>query len=386
MIYLDNAASTPLCRQARQAMEPYLEAKYGNPSSIHQKGREAAGAIADARRHIASLIGASPSEIIFCSGGTESNNTAILGVGRANPASDIVTTEIEHEAVLEACRLLESEGHSVTYVRTNSSGLVDPRDVASAITPKTSLVSVMAANNEVGTIQDIAAIARVCTNHRGVCFHTDAVQAVGKIPLDAGSLGADMISFSSHKINGPKGIGALYVQSGTRLDPLLHGGGQERGMRSGTENVAAIAGFGAACAAAKTRMADDTRRILELRRRLVDGVTSRIPHSLLNGDEQRRLAGNAHFAFLGISGEDLIIKLDEHGVAASTGSACSVHTQKESHVLRAMGLGKERIDGSLRLTIGTQNTQDEIDSVLDILELCITDLRRVSPMRQKYGF
>lgn len=385
MIYLDNAASTPLCAKALDAMMPYLRDEYGNPSSIHRSGRNGLRAIGVARRQIADLIGASPSEIILTSGGTESNNMAILGAAGARPGSEIVTTAIEHDAVLEVCARLESRGHHVTYVRPDPNGIIDPEDVLDAVTKNTSLVSVMAANNEVGTIQDIEKIAAGCAS-RKTLFHTDAVQAVGKIPIDAHRLGANMISFSSHKINGPKGAGALYVGSGTELEPLLCGGGQESGMRSGTENVAAIAGFGAACAAAKEHMSVDSERILELRRRLVEEICARIPHSVLNGSPTSRLPGNAHFAFLGISGEDLIIKLDEHNVAASTGSACSVHTQKESHVLRAMGLDKQKIDGSLRITIGTHNTQDEIDSALDALVLCVDELRRVSPFREKYGF
>ncbi len=385
MIYLDNAASTPLCTEALDAMMPYLKDEYGNPSSIHRSGRNALRAVQAARKQIAGLVGAEPQEIVLTSGGTESNNMAILGAARTRPDSHIITTAIEHDAVLEVCARLESAGHPVTYVKPGSDGIIDPGDVLAAITPETSLVSVMAANNEVGTVQDIAAIAAICAQ-RGVLFHTDAVQAAGKIPIDAHLLGADMISFSSHKINGPKGVGALYVKKGTHLEPMIYGGGQEGGMRSGTENVAAVAGFGAACGVARERMAADSERILGLRERMIEGVRSRIPHSVLNGDAARRLPGNVHFTFLGISGEDLIIKLDECGMAASTGSACSVHTQKESHVLGAMGLDRERIDGSLRMTIGAHNTQDEIDSALDILDSCVVELRRVSPFRQKYGF
>lgn len=385
MIYLDNAASTPVSANTLEVMMPYMESEYGNPSSIHRSGRNARRAIDQARTHIAALVGASPSQIILTSGGTESNNMAILGTVRRRPNSHIVTSAIEHDAVLEVCARLESLGHKVTYVMPDSVGIIDPEKIASAITPETSLVSVMAANNEVGTIQNIAAIGKMCAG-RSVPFHTDAVQAAGKVPIDVTNTPLDLVSFSSHKINGPKGVGALYAKDIASLDPLVFGGGQEGGMRSGTENVAAIVGFGAACKTAKERMDSESSRIFGLRKRLVDGVMNRISHSVLNGDESRRLAGNAHFTFLGISGEDLIIKLDECGVAASTGSACSVHTQKESHVLRAMGLDRQRIDGSLRITIGTLNTQDEIDSTLDILESCVAELRRVSPFKSKYGF
>ena len=385
MIYLDNAASTPIHEIVLEAMMPHLSAGYGNPSSIHRSGRDAARAITAARAQVAALIGAAPHEIIFTSGGTESNNMAILGLARAQPNSHVITTQIEHEAVLEPCALLESEGHDVTRVRAGHDGIVDPADVASAMTDRTSLVSVMTANNEVGTVQDIASIASECAR-RGVPLHTDAVQAVGKMPVNVVALGVSLLSLSSHKINGPKGAGALYVRDGLRPSPIVRGGGQERGVRSGTENVAAIVGLGAACALASAQMADDATRVAAMRDALVAGVRARIPHSSLNGDAARRLPGNAHFAFLGIQGEDLIIKLDECGVAASTGSACSIHTQKESHVLRAMGMGKEAIDGSLRITVGPQNTQAEIDSAIGVLESCVADLRRVSPFRQKYGF
>ena len=385
MIYLDNAASTPLCSEALDAMTFQLGKVYANPSSIHRSGRDALRMITLARTQIAELIGATPSEIIFTSGGTESNNMAILGVGRTRQKSHIITTEIEHDAVIKVCKRLETEGHTITYVRAGNDGLIDPIDIVDAITSDTVLVSVMTANNEVGTVQDIAFISSACNDHK-ILFHTDAVQAVGKIPLDVSGLKIDMMSFSSHKINGPKGVGALYIKKGTVLDSLVYGGGQEQGLRSGTENVSSIVGFGAACKAAKLHMAEDSKRVLALRKHIVEGVSARITHSLVNGDIVRRLPGNAHFTFLGISGEDLIIKLDECGVAASTGSACSVHTQKESHVLRAMGLGKEAIDGSLRITIGVHNTLQEIDSTLDILESCVAELRRVSPFKEKYGF
>lgn len=384
MIYLDNAASTPVHERALGAMMPHLRGEFGNPSSIHRSGRAAARAVTAARAQVASLVGAAPHEVVLTSGGTESNNLAILGAARARPRSSVVTTQIEHEAVLEPCAQLESEGHAVTRVRAGRDGIVDPADVESAIAPDTSIVSVMAANNEVGTVQDVGAIAAACARH-GVPLHTDAVQAAGKVPLDVARLGVSLMSVSSHKIGGPKGAGALYVRDGLRLAPVVRGGGQERGLRSGTENVAAIAGFGEACEVAAERMAVDAERVASLRDALVAGVAERIPHSSLNGDASRRLPGNAHFAFLGVRGEDLIIKLDEHGIAASTGSACSIHTQKESHVLRAMGLGRDEIDGSLRITLGPQNTRAEVDEALDALVSCVAELRRVSPLRQKYG-
>ncbi|MCY4252169.1 MAG: cysteine desulfurase family protein [Thaumarchaeota archaeon] len=384
MIYLDNAASTPVHARVLEAMMPHLREAYGNPSSIHRSGREAARAVAAARARVAALVGAAPHEIALTSGGTESNNMAILGIARASPRSRVVTTQIEHEAVLEPCAQLESEGHAVTRVRAGRDGLVDPADIESAITADTSLVSVMAANNEVGTARDMAAVAALA-EAPGVPLHPPGVRGPAKVPLDVARLGVSLMSISSHKINGPKGAGALYVRDGLRPAPVVRGGGQERGLRSGTENVAAIVGFGEACAMAAGQMAEDAARVASLRDALVAGVAERIPHSSLNGDAARRLPGNAHFAFLGVRGEDLIIKLDEHGIAASTGSACSVHTQKESHVLRAMGLGREEIDGSLRVTVGPQNTRAEIDETLETLVSCVAELRRVSPFRQKYG-
>lgn len=384
MIYLDNAASTPMADQVLQEMLPYLKENYGNPSSIHRFGRLATKAIDTARKRIADIIGAQPHEILFTSGGTESNNTALFGVLGKGTAS-LVTSSIEHDAILEPCKRLESQGHAVTYLPVDSSGTVDIEKLKSAIADQTGLVSIMYANNEVGTIQPVKEIAQICKQHK-VLFHTDAVQAVSKVPIDVKELGVDLMSISSHKIHGPKGIGALYIKSGVQIAPLVLGGGQENGLRSGTENVANIVGFGKACQLAKENMDANSVYLKNLRDSLIQRVTSEISHVTVNGHGQNRLPNNAHFTFLGVNGEDLIIKLDENGVAASTGSACSVKTQKASHVLAAMGFSHEQITGSLRLTVGLTNTIQEIENTVTVLKKIVSELRSVSPFKAKYGF
>lgn len=412
MIYLDNAASTPVRPEALDAMLPHLrKGGHGNPSSLHSYGRAAERAIAAARRQVASLVGASsPSEILLTSGGTESDNLAILGAAgaaaRRGAPRRIVTTAIEHEAVLGPCRRLASSGFAVEYVPPDGAGRVDAAAVAGAVSDGggACLVSMMLANNEVGAVQPVAEAARMCRG-TGAVFHTDAVQAAGKIPVDAGRLGVDLLSVSAHKIGGPKGAGALYARRGTLLDPLVLGGGQEHGMRSGTENVPAIAGFGRACELAERELGESASRARRLRDRLVAGVAASVPHSACNGPEPGPAAasssgrgpsaqppgppavlpGTAHFTFLGVSGEDLLLKLDEEGIAASTGSACTVKTQKASHVLEAMGFTHEQVSGSLRLSVGASNTDDEIDRTVSALAVIVADLRRVSPHRAKYG-
>jgi cysteine desulfurase len=384
LIYLDNAASTPIADQVLQEMLPYLKENYGNPSSIHRFGRLATKAIDAARKRIADIIGAQPHEILFTSGGTESNNMALFGV-LCKGAAPLVTSSIEHDAILEPCKRLESQGHPVTYLPVDSSGTVDIEKLKSAVTNQTGLVSIMYANNEVGTIQPIKEIAQICKQHK-VLFHTDAVQAVGKVPIDVEELGVDLMSISSHKIHGPKGIGALYIRSGVQIAPLVLGGGQENGLRSGTENVANIVGFGKACQLAKENMEANSAHLKNLRDKLIQKVTTEISHVSVNGHRQNRLPNNAHFTFLGVNGEDLIIKLDENGIAASTGSACSVKTQKASHVLAAMGFSHEQITGSLRLTVGLTNTLQEIENTVTVLKKIVAELRSVSPFKTKYGF
>lgn len=385
MIYLDHAASTPIADSVLEEMMPYLRENYGNPSSIHRFGRIATKALDSARKRIAELINASPNEILFTSGGTESNNTALFGMMNQNKGKTLLTTSIEHDAILEPCKKLEQLGHNVVYLPVDSDGMISVENLESLLSDQVGLVSVMFANNEVGTIQPIKEIVQLCKKH-SIPFHTDAVQAVGKIPVDVHDLGVDLMSISSHKINGPKGIGALYIRHGVKLDPFLLGGGQENGMRSGTESVANIVGFGKACQIAKENLQSNNHTLQNLRNHLVERISKELSHITMNGHKTMRLPNNAHFTFLGVNGEDLIIKLDEHGIAASTGSACSVKTQKASHVLMAMGFSHEQITGSLRLTVGTTNTISEIDQTVDVLKKVVAELRAVSPFKAKYDF
>jgi cysteine desulfurase len=385
LIYLDNAASTKIHDDVLDSMIPYLKEQYGNPSSIHRYGRLARKAIEKARKQIAFLINADPSEILITSGGTESNNTALNGIAMKKPSSHIITSSIEHDAILEPCKKLSKNGFDVDYVSVDNFGMVDPVNIENKITEKTSIVSIMFGNNEVGTIQPISEIAKICNSHN-VFFHTDAVQAIGKIPINVKELGVDLLSISSHKLYGPKGIGALYIKNGIDIDPVILGGGQEDGLRSGTENVANIVGFGKACEIAKERLVENTSHMNKLRISLIEKIHNEIPKVTLNGHPQSRLPNNAHFTFLGINGEDLIIKLDEYGIAASTGSACSVNTQKASHVLESMGFSLEQITGSLRLTVGIFNDEKEITQTVDTLKKIIQELRSVSPFKEKYSF
>ncbi len=385
MIYLDNAASTPVHQKVIDEMIPYFKEQYGNPSSIHKFGRTANVAIQNARKRIADLINADSKEILLTSGGTESNNTAIYGIVFQNKGRHIITSSIEHDAILEPCKRLEREGYRVSHIPVDRHGLVNVDDVRKEISQDTCLITIMFANNEVGTIQPIKEIASIAHDNN-IVFHTDAVQAVGKVPIDVKELGIDLLSISSHKINGPKGVGALYIRKGITISPLILGGGQENGLRSGTENVASIAGFGMACKLARDNMSQNISYFKNLTSRLVTGVLSEIPETNLNGHPEKRIPNNAHFTFLGVNGEDLIIKLDENKIAASTGSACSVRVQKASHVLRAMGFSHEQITGSLRLTVGITNTDEEIDEAVRVLKEVIQELRAVSPYKNKYNF
>jgi cysteine desulfurase len=368
-----------------EEMIPYFREQYGNPSSIHKYGRFARMAIQNARKRIASLINADDAEILLTSGGTESNNTVFYGIVHQNKGKHIITSSIEHDAVLEPCKRLEAEGFQVTYLPVDKHGLVNPKDVENEISSDTCLISIMFANNEVGTIQPIKEIGRIA-NGKKITFHSDAVQAVGKIPIDVKELKVDLLSLSSHKINGPKGVGALYIRKGVMIDPLILGGGQETGLRSGTENVASIVGFGKACQLAKDNMDQNQEHVRKLVRKLVFDILKEIPYATLNGHPEKRIPNNIHFTFLGVNGEDLIIKLDEKGIAASTGSACSVRVQKASHVLKAMGFSHEQISGSLRLTVGILNTEKEIDETVKVLKEVIRELRAVSPYKEKYNF
>ena len=385
MIYLDNAASTQIHEDVLEVMLPYLKEQYGNPSSIHRYGRLANKAIEKARKQIAMLINADSSEILLTSGGTESNNTALYGIAERKPHSQIITSSIEHDAILEPCKKLAKNGFDVIYLPVDTHGVVNLSVLKNSLSDNTCLVSIMFGNNEMGTIEPIAQIAQLC-HEQNIPFHTDAVQAVGKIAIDVKKLGVDLLSISSHKINGPKGIGALYIRKGIDIDPIILGGGQERGLRSGTENVANIVGFGKACELAKLHLSDNISHMKKLRDDLVAKILREISGVILNGHAENRLPNNAHFTFLGVAGEDLIIKLDEYGIAASTGSACSVHTQKASHVLQAMGFSHEQITGSLRLTLGLFNNQQQIDETVNILKKVTAELRSVSPFKEKYSF
>ena len=385
MIYLDNAASTQIHSDVLDSMLPFLKEQYGNPSSIHRYGRLSRKAIHKARKQIASLINADPAEILITSGGTESNNTVLIGISSQFPDSQIITSSIEHDAILEPCKKLISNGFQVNYLSVDKSGMINTMDLKNIISKKTSLVSIMFGNNEVGTIQPISEIVKICHENK-VVFHTDAVQAVGKIAIDVKELGVDLLSISSHKLHGPKGVGALYIKDGVKIDPVILGGGQEFRLRSGTENVASIVGFGQACEIAQNNLIENSSLIKKLQTLLVKRVLDEIPKVTFNGHSEYRLSNNAHFTFLGVNGEDLIIKLDEYGVAASTGSACSVNTQKASHVLESMGFSLEQITGSLRLTVGIFNTENEINKTVDILKKVVEELRAVSPFKEKYSF
>ena len=387
-IYLDTAASTPVADEVIAEMLPYMKERYGNPSSIHKFGRETTRAIHLARKRVAEMIGASsPREITFTSGGTEANNLALKGtamyVNSKTPKKNvIITSSIEHDAVLEPCKDLEDRGFVTIHLPVTGDGFVRPSELRNVISGNVGLVSIMYANNEVGTIQPIKELVEIA-HQAGALFHTDAVQAAGKLPINVKNLGVDMMSLSSHKINGPKGVGALYIRSNLNISPIIHGGGQERYLRSGTENVPGIVGFGKACDLANKRMRHYQDHVSGLRNYLVERVLKEIPRSRLNGLRTERIASNAHFTFFGVNGEDLIIKLDENGVAASTGSACSVKKQKPSHVLKAMGFSYEEITGSLRLSLGLHNTKDEVDRAIDILSSVIKELRELSPFESK---
>jgi len=385
LIYLDNAASTAVHKDVLDEMLPFLKEQYGNPSSIHKFGRQADKAIRNARKRISELINSSPDEILLTSGGTESNNTALYGIAHSNKGKHIITSSIEHEAILEPCKRLEEEGFRLTYIPVDNNGLVNPHDLKDAISEDTCLVSIMFANNEVGTIQPIQEISSIC-KEKSVVFHTDAIQAIGKVPINVEKLGVDLLSISSHKINGPKGVGVLYIKKGIQISPLILGGGQEKGLRSGTENVANIVGFGKACQLANENLEQNITFLKNLRDYLITNVTQQIPNVILNGDHEKRIPNNTHFTFLGVNGEDLIIKLDENEIAASTGSACSVKTQKASHVLQAMGFSHEQITGSLRLTVGIYNTKEELEKTVMTLKKIVNELRQVSPYKEKYGF
>ncbi|HBR24208.1 MAG TPA: cysteine desulfurase NifS [Firmicutes bacterium] len=381
-IYMDHAATTPLHPEVLAAMMPYLTELYGNPSSIHSFGRETRQAIDTARDTIAENLGAADaSEIIFTGSGSESDNFAIKGTAFAlkEKGNHIITSAIEHHAVLDTCKWLEKQGFRVTYLPVDAYGLVDPARAAKAITNETILMSVHYANNEIGTIEPIEELGEIA-RAKGILFHTDAVQAIGSLPLRLKDMPVDMVSFSAHKFYGPKGIGGLYLRNGTRPIQLIHGGAQERNRRAGTENVAGIVGMAEALKLALNGMEDRNIRIAELRDRLIQGVFNQIDHVRLNGHPARRLPGNSSFCFQYIEGESLLLNLDLQGIAGSSGSACTSGSLEPSHVLLALGLSHEIAHGSLRLTLGSATTSEEIDHILAVLPGIVAKLRDMSPL------
>ncbi len=383
-IYLDYAATTPVHPEVLKAMLPYFGDVFGNPSAIYSCGQEARGAVEEARGKVAGLIGARSEEIIFTSGGTEADNLALTGIAYANEAkgNHIITAVVEHHAILETCRFLEKRGFKVSYLPVDEQGLVSPDELKRAITPKTVLISVALANNEIGTIQPLAELAAIA-REAGVYLHTDAVQAVGRIPVDVSKLKVDLMSMSAHKLYGPKGVGALYIRKGTKIAPIMHGGGQERGRRSGTENTTAIIGFGRAAEIAGRDMAAEARRLKQLRDRLIKGILEGIDSSRLNGHPQKRLPNNVNISFDFVEGESIVLNLDLKGICASTGSACSSSSLEPSHVLLALGIPPQQAHGSLRLTLGRWTTDEEVDCVLSVLPPIIGKLRAMSPLAKK---
>ena len=380
---MDHAATTSTGVEVVEAMEPYFTLKYGNPNNIHSFGQEARKAIEEAREKIAHLIGANSSEIVFTAGGTEADNHAIKGIAWANQkkGNHIITSKIEHHAVLHSCQFLEKQGFKITYLPVDKYGLIDPEDVKKAITDKTILVTIMHANNEIGTIEPIKEISKV-VKKAGVYFHIDSVQTVGHIPINVNDLGVDMLSMSGHKFYGPNGVGALYLKKGTNIISLIDGGAQEKNRRAGTENVAGIVGLGKAVELAEKRLTKGLEdRIVKLRDKLIKGIMDKIENVRLNGHPTNRLPGNANFCFEFIEGESMLLRLDMEGVAASSGSACTSGSLKASHVLLAIGLPPEIAHGSLRLTLGKDTSEEEIDYVIDILPGIIEKLRALSPFK-----
>jgi cysteine desulfurase len=377
-IYLDNAATTPVHPDVAKAMRPFLRDSFGNPSSMHSAGQEARVAVEEARDQIASLIGSSCEEIVFTSGGTEADNFALKGVAYANDRkrNHIITSSVEHHAVLETCKFLERQGFTVTYLPVDGYGLVDPDDVRKAITRQTLLVSVMHANNEVGTVEPIVEIGRVA-GEAGICFHTDAVQTAGHIPVKVDDLGVDMLAMSAHKLGGPKGVGALYVRKGTRIESFVHGGEQENGRRASTENVPGIVGFGKAAEMAERESDKQAKRLTSLRDRLTTGLTERIDHIRLNGHPTRRLPNNVNMSVDGVEGEQMLLILNARGICVSTGSACSASSSEPSHVLLALGLSQEQARGSIRLSLGRETVERDIERVLAVLPGIVNELRTV---------
>ena len=382
MLYLDHAASTPLHPDALKSMMPFLTENYGNPSGVHAQSRFAKNAIESAREGIAEILGASPSEIFFTSGGTEAANWAIFGSVNAQRDTNahLITSQIEHHGVLNAFIYLQKQGLDVTFIKSDREGFIDPSNLTEALKPNTRLVSIMLANNEVGTIEPIKELANAVAE-RGIKFHTDAVQAVGHIPVNVKELGVDLLSFSAHKFYGPKGVGGLYVKKGTEIHKQLFGGGQEKNRRAGTENVAGIVGMHEALKISAAKMSEEKARLEKLRDKLIYEILTNISHSHLNGAAgDKRLPGNVHVSFDFIEGESLLLHLDLQGIYASTGSACSSGSLEPSHMLMAMGLTHEEANGAIRFSLGAQNTEDDIIKLMPFLVTAVEKLRHLSPL------
>lgn len=385
-IYLDHCATTPVHPEVVEAMLPYLTDYYGNPSSIHTFGQIAKEALGKAREKVANLVSAEPEEIIFTSGGTEADNLAIRGAAYAseNKGNHIITTKIEHHAVLNTCRYLESKGFKVTYLSTDRYGLVDPDDVRKAICDKTALISIMHANNEIGTIEPISEIG-VISRENGIIFHTDAVQTVGKIPVDVNELNVDLLSLSSHKIYGPKGIGALYIRSGTALTPILYGGSQERGLRNGTENVAAIAGFGKACEMVERECAFQMNTLKSLRDHIEKRIIEEIDDVQVNGHSVKRLPHILNVSIESVEGESIVRELDKQGISIATGSACTSDSIEISHVISALGIPRNIAKGTIRISLGQDNTLENINYAADTLSEVVHKLKSIAELEESIG-
>lgn len=383
-IYLDNAATTATDARVLEFMSPFFSRVYGNPSSLHAFGQEAKHAIEEARYIVAQFIGAKQDEIVFTSGGTESNNSAIKGVAHArrDKGNHIITSKIEHHAVLETCHFLERQGFEVTYIPVDEFGLIDPADVKKAITAKTILISIMHANNEIGTIEPIAAIGEIA-REKGIYFHTDTVQTFGHLPIDVTELNLDLLSASGHKLYGPKGVGILYVRKGIRMLPFMHGGDQEHGRRASTHNVPGIVGFGKAVELAKEEMTKEIEQLTLLRDELIKGILDKVEYARLNGHPKERLPNNVNVSISYVEGESMLLNLDMEGIACSTGSACTSSSLEPSHVLAAIGLSHELAHGSLRFSLGRLTSEEDIDYVLARLPGIVLKLRAMSPLYRK---
>ncbi|MCL4405940.1 MAG: cysteine desulfurase NifS [Patescibacteria group bacterium] len=385
-IYFDNAATTPVDPRVFEAMKPYLGKEYGNPSSIYSLGRSAKQAVSEARGRVAKVLNADPEEIYFTGSGTEADNWALKGIAFANRSRGrhIITTQIEHHAVLHAAEFLEGQGFKVTYLPVDKKGFIKIGDFKKSIRKDTILASVMFANNEIGTLEPVSEIGKIC-RQKGIYFHTDAVQAIGHASVDVKKMNIDLLSLSGHKFNGPKGVGSLYIRKGVRIEPFIHGGGQERRMRAGTENTAGIVGLGKAIELAARDMERKIKRVRSLRNAALRGILEAIPDVIVNGDLNKRLPGNLNVSFKYVEGESILLMLDKLGVAASTGSACTSGSLEPSHVLLALGLGHADSHGSLRLSFGEQNTRKEVIYLLKVLPGIIEKLRKMSPLRENKG-